>query len=809
MSPAVATPSPRPITREDVIARGRAGKPWEFLALAVQAAAQWPLDTGVRFLLAANLAQLGLRTLAGEALDALPEGARGDADVRALADALEQLPDDRVPVAHRRATALANLRVLRGRGLDGAGLLSAAFEAWSAGSGHDDCFRTADGNLVRRLRRGGGVDWTRFLIDQRGAAARFCAQLGATLDLVPPPMAVEGIDPPWLFAAVHGLLGRNRMGYSAAITVLQADPLEFFDGLSAADLGGALADPRVRVFVGADASQRWINDALARVDETALGVCVATPGVRGRIAPPAQAATGRVAAAQTEEFRRLQARVAALYTGRDARWWERRYREAAQGGPPLRVLVPTSRYSTYIRHAAADLAAAFEALGCEARVVMEPSNHSKPSAVGHLRPIAEFEPDLVALINYFRGDAGLPYPAELPWLCWIQDAMPHQYAERSWGGLDFVAGHVPVELWRRDGFPSSRSLPFPVVASTRKFHAGPVGAGLAERFACEVAYVSHQSETPGVFHERCKAESGDAGSARILDALRPVVEREAGDPMRGSLADRLRLACPALLENLGATGDAGYLFRHYAMPLADKVIRHEMLRWAASVCERRGWRLRVFGRGWESHPELALHARGELAHGDELRACYQGAAVHLHASATVLVHQRVMECALSGGLPLGRLTFDAVSESTGWAKREALLHAEPCGRDERGWVGYRTADCPALAEIGAIRRELGEEFPEVLRLSPAQEASFARPDHHASQGLHPAWLFGGLREQMFRSEAELEGLLGRAVGDPAWRAGRSAAMAARVRDRCSAEVFAAKVLEMVRGSLAAGAVSEE
>ncbi|VAX39601.1 hypothetical protein MNBD_PLANCTO03-1000, partial [hydrothermal vent metagenome] len=365
---------------------------------------------------------------------------------------------------------------------------------------------------------------------------------------------------------------------------------EFFEGLSAMDLREALVDPRVSVFVGRDASQRWLNDALARIDEAVLGMVIATPGVRARILPPADAVTGRVSAAQAEEFRRLQAKVSATYAKRDKAWWGRRYREAQQGGEPLRVLVPTSRYSTYIRHAAMDLAEAFEGLGCEAMVVMEAGPSSRPSTVGHLRPVAEFEPDLIALVNYFRGDAGMPYPEQVPWLCWVQDAMPHQFAERRWGALDFVAGHVHKELTASEGFPRERSMSFPVVASTRKFYPEPVEAGLAARFACEVAYVSHQSETPEVFHARCVAEAGDAGTARLLEALRPLVEAEAVEPMGSSLLDRLERLTREVMQRCQSSVDESgvtFVFRQYALPLADRVLRHQTLGWAAEVCARR------------------------------------------------------------------------------------------------------------------------------------------------------------------------------------------------------------------------------
>jgi hypothetical protein len=802
--PQPATP-PRALTRNDLIALGQAGRPWDYAPVAVRALGQVPQDTGLRFLLAANLAQLGLGTLAGETLGELPDSASTDPDVRALVRVVEGLPDDRVSVASRRSIALGNLRALRARGADADGALSAAFAAWSEGLETSECFSATDGNLVRREGRDGTPAWTHFLIDQRTLATTYCAQHIDGSELFSRALAIEGIDPPWLFDQAWRALSRSLTGYAPPITILQADAMEFFDGLSGLDLREQLIDPRVRVFVGADASQRWLNDALERVDESVLGTAVALPGVRARISPLAQAVTGRGAAAQAEEFARLQTKVSAMYAGRDAAWWARRYRDARQGGPRLRVLVPTSRYSTYVRHAAEDLVAAFEELDCEARVAMESGPNSKQSASGHLRPIAEFEPDLIALVNYFRGDLGLAFPEQVPWLCWLQDSMSHQFAERRWGELDFVAGHLHKEIAHREGFPNDRSMPFPVVASARKFHAEPVGTELAERFACEVAYVSHQSETAEAFHNRFVAEAREPALVRVLDAVRPLVEEAAAEPMGSTLLGRLQHLTREVAHRIDPAANVagvGFVYRHYALPLADRVIRHQMLRWAGEVCERRGWRLRLYGRGWESHPEFARYARGELAHGEELRACYQSAAVHLHASACTLVHQRVMECALSGGLPIARLTYDALSESLGFGKREALLHHKPCGHNSKtGHLGFRRSECPELESICSMHEQVGQTMPDVIWLRPAQIEAFGRPNHPTASGIHPAWLYGDLIQGTIQSAGDLERVVGRAVEDRAWRESMSSAMAARVRERCTVEIFAKKVLGMVTGSL--------
>lgn len=816
MPPPAVQPRPtdRPTTslsRQDLLGLGRSGRPREFLPIAARALQQIPRDLDLRFLLAAGCAQLGLRTIAAETLAALPEPAQADANVKALTSAVDGLPDDRVSAESRRELAEANLDAIRLRGIGAAAVLDEAWPAWLKRLGSHECFRTSDGNLVRRAAGDDLPHWTAFLTDSRSIAAQFCEQrLGGT-EMFPPPLAIEGIDPPWLAEGAWNRLAPNRVGYAAPITLLQADPLEFLDGLSATDLRMVLADDRVRVFVGPDASSRWLEDAIERLDEVAMGMAIATPGVRTRIDPDAQTVTNRWGAAQAEALRQTQTRVAGTYAPRDRAWWAERYAQAETGGEPLRVLIPTSRYSTFIRHASEDLAEAFRSLGCDARVVMEPPN-GRPTSVGQLRWADPFEPDLIVLANYFRRDAGLPFPEQVPWVCWIQDAMPHQFNEREFTDLDFVAGHLHTELRAQECFPHDRAMPFPLIASERKFHTAPIDAARREQFACEIAYVSHQSETPGAFHARCVTEESKPEVCRLLEMLRPRVEAEAADPLGESLYNRLRALTGAAVEHTddGTDALAGYLFRQYALPLADRVVRHQTIGWAASICRRNGWRLRLYGRGWDAHPEFAEHACGEIAHGEDLRACYQAAAIHLHASVNTLVHQRVMECAMSGGLPVGRLTSDAVDESVGYAEREAVLRGTPCGTDSAtGAVAYRLADNEPLAAVRPLRDWLGLETPEEYTIAPRKIEAFRKPDHPLSGGIHAAWLFGDLREATVRSEDDLERIVERAVTDAAWREARSAGIAERARERCSTTAFAERVLGLVRRSLSSGSTETE
>src|SRR5688500_15425152 len=93
---AASASASRRMSREDVVRLGQSGRPWEFVALGFQAVRAMPGDDGLRVLLAANLARLGLRTAAREELGKVGAAAAGDAAVVALTRAVEGLPEDRI-----------------------------------------------------------------------------------------------------------------------------------------------------------------------------------------------------------------------------------------------------------------------------------------------------------------------------------------------------------------------------------------------------------------------------------------------------------------------------------------------------------------------------------------------------------------------------------------------------------------------------------------------------------------------------------------------------------------------------------------
>jgi len=270
------------------------------------------------------------------------------------------------------------------------------------------------------------------------------------------------------------------------------------------------------------------------------------------------------------------------------------------------------------------------------------------------------------------------------------------------------------------------------------------------------------------------------------------------DEVRRAMAGRHRMAGDPDVE--------GAVLRSYAVPVADRAMRHLAIEWAARAAARRGWRLRLYGRGWERHPALSAYAAGLAEHGEELRACYQCAAVHLHLCLTTLMHQRPMECVLSGGLPIVRPTRDALAPLQARAQmRIADEGIAPIGVDaQTGGALYSFADTPEGMRYLSMAQRLGMAPRRTgIVLTAARLEAMRRRRSVEPLETDPAWLLGDLPEISFTDGAGLERLVERSIEDPGWRAAVSEGIAGRVRERLTHTALAGRLVRALGARAAA------
>jgi len=765
--------------------------PWDVLAELRRFGASWVKTPDRLAVVARALGSLGLI--------GAPE--EGELSIEALRERLLS-SDAIVPAEERRALLEANLRA------DDRGVLSSEARAFAERSIERDlALRTSGGE--RALTSGGGSAlWSwRWAGPGRKAAREAAETMAAGPGKLAPPAALIGLSPPWgalEFLAASEERESGQSLYARRIHVIEPDVRAVGRAISAADVSALVSASRVSWHVGPAAIEDFERVVRERADAVAPTAAVASPGCE-----PAPGVVVRLGEALERIGREKRARLenasaaaSAAYADATLGRWAERFDALARGEARGTVLISTSRHSTFIRHAAADLADAFEAIGHRAELLMEPDGHSLNTPSAALGAAARLGPDLVVTPNHFRTRLAKEFPERVPFVTWVQDAMAHLFddAEMSRvGEHDLFAGYAFTMLFEDYGVDPAAATVGPVPVNPRKFHDGPVDAALERETACDVALISNHGVPPERLREQLLEPLADRPAMRRIaaeacDAAAEVIERAP----RESLAEAARELAREILERgLGRAATAAevhQLEQGIVLPMAGRVLRHRFAREAAEICARRGWRFRVFGAWWEKS-DLAALASPALEHGEPLRAAYKTARATLHLDLRTLTHQRVLECGLSGGLPVAFFFRDALSRATHSAALELIdAGAAPIRRLADGRAVFAASGSVAGERLAAIRRALGDASPgEVVQPVGCPPSVRLREEELA---LYDATaLLPDLPAMVFRDGAELERALERAIEDAAWRAETSRELRARALESHTTDAFAQRLLE--------------
>ncbi|MCK4873046.1 MAG: hypothetical protein KAS72_10005 [Phycisphaerales bacterium] len=792
---------PSAITRADVVKMGQTRPPWEFIPLAYLALAQYPQDCDVELLLVGALSKLHLRTAAREHLDRLRSNDESAEQVAKFDAALRSMRDDRVTASDLEQTLKTNLDALAERGAD----LAPHLDAWRARIGESELFTTNDGNIVKRQLA--DQRWIAFRPDRQQAEAAALPHL-ASDEGARKSYVLEGIDPPWLLRRVWETTPQDD-GFSPHITIAQRDPVELMDGLCLADLTDIIADPRTQWFVGEQAGAHF-REILGRN----LGLVVETCHLRMRnVARPIEPSISRIVNDVTKEQREvheeLGSRVRAMYEHRDPMWWLDRYRS----GESLRILIPVSRFSTFLRHSADDLVDALRRAGHEGRTVTEPDAHSHLTTPAYYRAVLEFEPDMVIAFNFARCHMNEAVPNNIPFVTWVQDRLPRLFdpdVGASMRALDFVVGHKYKELYEQFGYPVERMTEWPVPVNQHKLAGRRLSDSQLDPYRCELAYVSHRSEPPHIMHARLRLMAQDDDRlGQTLDDLFEQLKLICRDVSQRGIVNLYDEALMDCLAAQGVTDPHPRLVEtirtNYISPMTEQLVRHETLTWAIEICQRRGWRLHIYGNGWDKIDEYRNCARPALEHGTQLRAAYQAAITHLHSSARTNLHQRTLEGFSAGTLMLCRFIHAEATRYYRSHERAMTRFARPMySHPEARWTVWDARAYPPITEARDLMERLGiwrftkrhlialsRGRQEILAKTPAasRETSIFAHLAHTEQ-----WLF--------RNADELEDRLEWAIAYPDGRQDLIDDNRKRIRGVWTYDAFAHDLFSMVEQGLA-------
>lgn len=576
-------------------------------------------------------------------------------------------------------------------------------------------------------------------------------------------------------------------GHTPPIYLLTADIDRLWAVIHVLDWRELLASPRMVIFAGPDAGQQFVD----QLSENPLWpVPRASLRIESNLWPGDM--NSMIAAVTERRQRKFEAdklKLASLYPTTSGTDWSRRI-----GREKLRILGITSKFTTFLQHSMRDWLAAFEQLGHETHLVIEPADHLLCDGMGLTASIAEYAPDLIVIIDHYRAEMQ-GAPAEVPYVMWVQDRMPGIYSPRggaSQGPRDFCLGFGRLHLSTRYGYPVERFLSTPVGINERRFADIELSAADRERFGCDVSYVSHASKTAEVLaQEFCDASKSPEITRLSTNYLHRI---KAWYAIGGQALCEVQLR--AMLEqsmkdtHVGLDEkNAAETIHYFHNSINNAIFRHQTLQWLADA----GVNLHLWGRGWENHPTLKKFAKGLADNNYDLPRIYRASKINLQVTPHGSVHQRLLDGLAAGGFFLMR-----------WHPGDAvgLLY-----RDLLGWCEKHKITCEADLLAQADDR-INAMIDVINTLEGTTRSNRVLDVFDVMQG-HADTDFMASADSIwneypavaFNTPAELSQHLARFLNDDDSRRQITESMRARVIERASYTAINRRLLELIRTQL--------
>jgi len=460
-------------------------------------------------------------------------------------------------------------------------------------------------------------------------------------------VVIGGAD--YLPVIPHALEAQKSLlhGRRVVIYFCEQDVDAFLRAMSKGEWWRLLAVDGVEWFVGADASARLPERLATEIARPLVRVTVTEDA---SIQDAVERATNQIVADREQWFRQAERYYASLGRGH---WAD--VLGPAPSRPP-RVMLITTRFSTFLRYATRDLAAAFRRLGWETLVLQESDRFGQVTGLLVARSVAQFRPDLIWQINYLRSNWPGAVPDGVPFVCWDQDGMLHlldRDQAASVGRFDFLACQGSgVGYIKNFGYPAEQLLYLPMCVDRSIFRPCE-SLGQPQ---VDVCYVSHHGwSVPQRIDLMLQDLPEDA-----REAVRPVLQeyaarldeqfRRTGYPVRYDVSEEvLHEICRS--RGIRIEPDDMRRLHDYAYRvLANAVWRQQAVRWVIEA----GFGLRLYGAGWTENPEFRDYAAGEVEHGEPLRQVLCSSRAALQAVLAGNDHQRFWEAASCGAVVLMR-----------------------------------------------------------------------------------------------------------------------------------------------------------
>ncbi len=332
------------------------------------------------------------------------------------------------------------------------------------------------------------------------------------------------------------------------------------------------------------------------------------------------------------EIKKYNTRLAVLYPVDFSKMIQDRIRSKK-----LRILLPASNYSTFVKYATRDMAEGFKKLGCE--VFIEIEEEGAPIGIRGdicLKNLIEFRPDFIFVINHLRYERSW-FPRNIPYVTWVQDKLEHVSSGEYLNELtnnDILFTQTFYDELIDVGYNDVLRLPVPV--NLNKFNKVPEN----DEWAFDISYVNHAPTK--IFPVKDQTGENYIRSDIVFSILAEEINREGNNVI--SILDYRKL----LSDTLAGQPNLDWVLEMIRDTIGNYLHRTIVIDWLIE----NGYKPALYGKGWQDMPAYSSMAKGEISHGMELATIYNESKINLHMHPYTTTHQRVFESIASGGFLL-------------------------------------------------------------------------------------------------------------------------------------------------------------
>jgi len=330
----------------------------------------------------------------------------------------------------------------------------------------------------------------------------------------------------------------------------------------------------------------------------------------------------------------------------------------------LRILLVTTRFSTFVQYCTRDCMNAFQQLNIRCEILIEKSNIHRVTVEEYAAVFASFKPNAIFQICHFKWEISSLFAGMLG-ICWVQDDLPHLFLPESiqkleWNDFMLVQTRRNHNKLLNAGYSKERILHQPVPANPSLYYPRNANEEERARYGADITLVGHAGNPKAGLEEIEKAIMASQLNnkqknvhIKIMQCAYQIASKQISKGENFTTDHDIRILFADAASHCGAKwllSMNDWFLRQFKYGVGNPLHRALPLRHIAKM----DISLKIWGNGWLEDPDLKEWAMGSAGNGDELAMINSCSKIVLGLNPFGTMNQKALEVMACGTLYLCR-----------------------------------------------------------------------------------------------------------------------------------------------------------